>query len=322
MAVFTSPSESDLAAIVSAHGLGPIEAIAGVAAGSVNSNFTITIEKKPLFLRVYEEQGAGGVDWEWALLDHFRGGGVPVPGRLVPTREVLVQGKPIAIFEWVGGDECCQKRVTQARMTTVGRWLGRIHGLGIDFAERASRYSLADMAVRFDTIEAAARAEHLAVLPKLRSNVAELGRWPNVEGLPKGVTHGDLFRDNVRWSSETEVSCILDWDSASTGALVYDLAVTALAWCFGDTLDFALIAAFFSAYEKERPLSEAEWLACHDAFRAAATRFTISRITDYSIREGVGERVIKDWRRFYARLQLIESFDKHAWVNAIKKSGA
>jgi hypothetical protein len=39
----------------------------------------------------------------------------------------------------------------------------------------------------------------------------------------------------------------------------------------------------------------------------AALRFTTTRITDYAMpRAGVGERVIKDYRRFWARLEAVE----------------
>ena len=38
----------------------------------------------------------------------------------------------------------------------------------------------------------------------------------------------------------------------------------------------------------------------------AATRFTITRITDYAMRGGEN-RVMKDWRRFLARLDALEA---------------
>ena len=38
----------------------------------------------------------------------------------------------------------------------------------------------------------------------------------------------------------------------------------------------------------------------------AALRFTITRITDFAMRAGIGDRVVKDWRRFYADLTRCE----------------
>ena len=39
------------------------------------------------------------------------------------------------------------------------------------------------------------------------------------------------------------IVALLDWESASHGTLVYDLAVTLLAWCCGDRLDWQLARA-------------------------------------------------------------------------------
>jgi hypothetical protein len=38
----------------------------------------------------------------------------------------------------------------------------------------------------------------------------------------------------------------------------------------------------------------------------AALRFTITRITDYAMKGGIGPRVIKDWTRFAMRLRTLE----------------
>ena len=45
---------------------------------------------------------------------------------------------------------------------------------------------------------------------------------------------------------------------------------------------------------------------------AAAARFTVTRITDFHLREGVGERVHKDYRRFLARLEALAAHDAAA----------
>ncbi|MDQ3036243.1 MAG: phosphotransferase, partial [Myxococcota bacterium] len=124
--------------------------------------------------------------------------------------------------------------------------------------------------------------------------------------LPRGVIHGDLFRDNVRWEGD-EIVCALDWESASDGVLAYDLAVALLAWCFGDTMRWELARALASGYAAERPLGAAERAALHTVLRGACARFASTRITDFELRPAIGERVHKDYRRFLARLDAIEA---------------
>jgi hypothetical protein len=39
----------------------------------------------------------------------------------------------------------------------------------------------------------------------------------------------------------------------------------------------------------------------------ATLRFTVTRITDYAMRAGeAGPRVVKDWRRFWTRFEMLE----------------
>jgi homoserine kinase type II len=122
--------------------------------------------------------------------------------------------------------------------------------------------------------------------------------------LPSGIIHSDLFRDNVLWQGEALVA-LLDFESACEGSFAYDLMVTVLAWCYGDDFDEGLVRAMFEGYAARRPLSPAEIAALGTEARFAALRFTVTRITDYTMRSGIGERVMKDYRRFWLRHERI-----------------
>ncbi len=76
-------------------------------------------------------------------------------------------------------------------------------------------------------------AELAAIVAGLGVDLARLASRPIVG---QGLIHGDLFRDNVLWR-EGEISALLDFESASRGSRPFDLMVTILAWCFGDSLD-------------------------------------------------------------------------------------
>jgi homoserine kinase type II len=123
--------------------------------------------------------------------------------------------------------------------------------------------------------------------------------------LPGGVIHGDLFRDNLRWEDDRIVG-VLDWESASDGLLLYDLSVTMLAWCFDDHMRWDLARAMFDGYRSTRELEPRERSFVRTALLAAAARFTVTRITDYHLREG-SAHVKKDWRRFLARLEAVRA---------------
>lgn len=321
MAVYTSLELEEASSITRAHGLGDTEAIIPIAAGSVNSNYFVEGAFGRVFLRIYEEQEREGVEYEWALLKHLAERGVPLP-RILPgpePGELTIAGKPVALFELVRGEEYCQKMITPARAASVGAALAKVHLAGRDFQIRKpSRFGRPELRERLAIAEAAERPELKAVLEEQLRLLDEFDKRPPLE-LPSGIIHGDLFRDNVKYQGDS-VLALLDWESASDGTLLYDLIVTMHAFTFGDTFDFDLIRALFGAYNAARPLEEREWEAAREVAIEAAVRFTITRITDFYLRanEGGDDRVMKDFRRFIARREAIESFADDTFVSAIR----
>jgi homoserine kinase type II len=111
--------------------------------------------------------------------------------------------------------------------------------------------------------------------------------------LPQGVIHADLFCDNALFDGD-ELSGIIDLYYACNAALLYDLAVMVNDWCHINTdnpeeihFDESKIATMLSAYQQQRPLTEAEQKAWPAALRLAALRFLLSRLQDKCVpREG------------------------------------
>jgi len=307
MAVYTTITMEEAHAVAAAHRLGRCLGVTPIAAGSVNTNYFLDCEQGRYFLRIYEEQPPTGVAYEWELLSHLSRCGVAVPQRVsgpLPG-EVTVAGKPTAVFQLIGGGETCQRGVTTGRAFAVGRALGRCHVGALDFQRRqASRFDLKWLGEQLIDIESRQRSELRATVDLLRISLEEAERAPAVV---TGVIHGDLFRDNVRWEGDVIVG-LLDWESASDGVLAFDLMVTLLAWCFDDTLDWTLARALVAGYQTERSLGSDERLSLREWGIAAATRFSITRILSYHLREdAIGERVVKDYRRFVQRLELVRA---------------
>jgi homoserine kinase type II len=308
MAVFTALSPEDAQRLAEAHGLGRADGVLPIAAGSVNSNFFLETPAGRYFARIYEEQEQDGVAYEWALLDHLRNRGIPAPARVAgpPPGELRVAGKPTAVFEVVGGSESCQRGVTPARAAAVGTVLARCHRAAADFAwRREGRFGLPDVRQRLDGLHVEGRPDLADATRRLREVLDPLeAAWP--AHLPTGVIHGDLFRDNVRWEGDRIVA-LIDWESASDGLLVFDLMVCVLAWCYGDDFEWDLARAMVGAYAAARPLADGEPEALRLAGMAAAARFATTRITDFELgKPAVGQRTHKDYRRFMARLQVLE----------------
>jgi homoserine kinase type II len=315
MAVLTPISLADALQLTSEYGLPAPRSFEGIAAGSVNSNFALEVGSRRLFLRLYEEQEVSGAERETALLLRLAHAGVPTPA---PLRRVdgalvsVVRGKPAALFPWRDGTMRCQAAVGPGDASQVGAALARVHLAGEGERCGAGRFRFEDLLVRLDAIAGGRDPGLAAAAPLLREKLerTHAARHP---GLPGGLTHGDLFRDNVLWNAAGEVSALLDFESACAAPYAYDLMVTVLSWCFGEDFDPRLARAMCAAYEHVRPLSDVERRGLLPEGCFAALRFTITRITDYALRtDDAGPRVIKDWRRFLKRFEKLESLGPDA----------
>jgi homoserine kinase type II len=309
MATYTPLTLEQAQAVGGTFGL-DVRAVFPVPAGSVNSNYRLEIERGgAIFARIYEEQDRAGAEAEARLLDHLARHGVSTP-RPLPRQDgagftarlqgAAEQERPVALFPWQSGQILCQKRVTPGVARKVGEGLAEVHRAAASFPEpRPGRFRIADMRDRLERIGRADDPALRALAPEIRARLdrAEAARDPD---LPRGIIHGDLFRDNVLWENGIPVA-LLDFESACDGPWVYDLMVTVLAWCYGDDLDEQLSRSMLAGYTTVRSLSAAERAALALEGRIGALRFTITRITDFAMRPSLGERVMKDYRRFWAR---------------------
>lgn len=320
MAILTTLSLDEAVSVGSAYGVA-VERVRGIKAGSVNSNYELGLSGgKRLFLRIYEEQTPGTAASEAALLAHLVARGVPTPEPLVlrvggPGAFISIhRGKPVALFPWIDGKSLCQREVEAHHTFEIGVALARLHLAGSDFQKPLlNRFGIDRLKERLSTI---LRAE---VSQELRTTAGDLrGTLDEVEHRRMGdggLIHGDLFRDNVLWN-DRNIGALLDFESASQGDFAFDLAVSLLAWCFRDNLSLDLAQAMVRGYESVRTLTSADRASLFDATRAAAVRFSITRITDFELRkEIVG--VYKDYRRFVLRLEVVEQLGPARFAAAL-----
>ena len=313
MALLTAISDEDARGLLGAYPVGPLQSFEPLAAGSVNSNFSVQTGgpgARQLFLRLYEEQDRAGAEAETAMVERLGTAGVPIAPPVRRSDGGLVsevRGKPAALFAWRHGSIRCGARVTPDDARAVGRALARVHLAGVREAPKPSRFRFEDLCARLDRVVASGDGRFAPAVPSLRDALRS-AHAARPEGLPCGLIHGDLFRDNVLWAADGSVAALLDFESASDGTFAYDLMVTILAWCVGDDLDLGRARAMREGYEQVRRLegSERRALAAEGAF--AALRFAVTRITDFGMRVPPGgPPPARDWRRFMMRFDKLRA---------------
>ena len=331
MARFTTLDDLDVAVIADAFALGDVVAVTPLAGGTISSNFAfdahIAGAHRRTFVRMNEGKTEEVVAWEAALAGELAAAGVPTPPPLPTIHGGLVlahRGLAISAFPWRGGHHLAPAEVTPAHAHAIGRALAELHVAGLALPperRRAGLYQFADVCRRFEGFRH--RAGDAALAPAIAVLADELA-WlttqaPVRAAAAHGLIHGDLFRDNVLWEG-TRLVALLDLEQVSAGSFVYDLAVVLNDWCWtprapdaggaggagdaGDVTAFgpapALAAAVLAGYQDIRPLAVADRAALPVEVRAAAARFTITRITDVYLRQL--DTPDKDFRAFLARL--------------------
>ncbi len=310
MGVFTQLGSAELGEMAAAFELGAVQRFAAITAGTINTNFELVTDRGRYFARVNEGKAEADVAWEARLVAALAAGGVVTPPPMIardgrPYAPLAnAHSKWVSVFPWRAGKHLAPAEVTPERAAQLGAALAQLHLVGLELPVAWWRGSI------YDHDHLVHRYEHFSCQsdPALTKASAILGdelaagseARPMRRRATQGIIHGDLFRDNVLWEAG-EVTAILDFEQASGGSLAYDLAVCINDWCWTGAPDFALVRALLDGYQRVRPLPATDREALPIEVRAAATRFTITRITDvYLARVSNPE---KDFRAFLARVE-------------------
>jgi len=285
VAVYTTLSAAQLAALIGEYDVGELVSAKGIAEGVSNSNWLVETTVGRFILTMYEARvDAADLPFFLGLLDHLAAKGSPVP-RTIHDRDGAafrtIRGKAVALIEFLPGVSVDEPNAAQAH--AVGEALAGIHLDSADFpGERVNALSLPQWHRLFEGCGEEGLRSIDPGLPALASRELSYlsANWP--DDLPRSVIHADLFPDNVLLLGD-KVCGLIDFYFACTDINAYDLAVTHSAWCFAKDGTFKpdIAEALVAGYVARRPLSVAEWEALPLLARGAALRFMATRAYDW-----------------------------------------
>ena len=317
MAQFRQLSASDIQEILLAFGFSQSDyrGHSPIAAGTVNTNVKVDTAGGKRFVRVNEGKEEDDVAREAAIVSHVARGGLqtPLPAETHEGKAYLRwRDQFVSLFPWVEGRVLARADLAPGHVEQVGRALARMHRLGEAFTDqRPGRYEPPEIDRRLARIQALVEADRNpdpALVMAVNRIAPELVALADERSgpVPLGLIHGDLFVDNVLFSPEpqgTQLVALLDFEQASWGRLIYDLAVTTLAFTFGrDDFRDDLVRALFAGYQGERTVTKEERAVFGAELRFVACRFAVTRITDVYLRRADGAPGGKDFRRYLDRL--------------------
>ncbi len=279
MAVFTRVTAAEFSSWLSHYSLGTLLELEGIASGIENTNYFVTTSNGRFVLTLFEKLTAQELPFYLNLMAHLARHGIPCPSPVADRDNNFLgtlNGKPACIVSRLSGKSLIQPEA--AHCAAVGAMLGQMHVAGQGFAE--SMPNPRGAAWRATTARQVQPFLNTQDAELLQSEVA-FHAAHSLAGLPQGVVHADLFRDNVLFDGE-RVGGLIDFYFACNDSLLYDVVITVNDWCMGSDakLDAIRARALLDAYHAARPFSAQEAAMWPIALRAAALRFWISRLFD------------------------------------------
>ncbi len=272
--------------------LGEMHAFKGISDGIENTNFFIDANNKGFIteyvLTIFERLQFDQLPYYLNLMLFLSNHHIKVPTPFLNRQHQIldtIKNKPAAIVSKLEGSPRLSPNLDHC--AKVARMLASMHLVGKNYS---------------------AHQENLRSLPWWKSVVREIIPFlddakktlltaeidfqtqffnsPNYSELPFGACHCDLFRDNVLFKDNDELSGFFDFYFAGTDKWLFDVAVTVNDWCIElqtGAFDPARLDAFLDAYQEIRPFTTSETIAWPKMLRAAALRFWISRLWDFYI---------------------------------------
>ena len=293
MAVYTSVTfEQTSDWLKSTFDLGELTHLEGISGGIENTNYFLDIKKNGVIsqyvLTLFERLNHQQLPYYLNLMDFLSSKDISVP---TPFRnkngEILQElaGKPAVIVSKLAGSS--KLNPTSNHCAQVGEMLAKMHLVGEKYP--AFQENLRSLSWWNTTV-----SEILPFIDEDKKNLLQTElEAQNVffssktyQSLPSGACHCDLFRDNVLFKEDKQLSGFFDFYFAGTDKWLFDVAVTVNDWCIDlktGVFDPDRLQEFISAYQSIRPFTSEENASWNMMLRAAALRFWISRLWDFYI---------------------------------------
>lgn len=215
-------------------------------------------------------------------------------------------GRALVLCRHIDGQPVEPEALTHGQLENVGRVLGDLHVVtkaykkGID-----NRFGLERVADVYADVRGRLPYYLKRIVRTLDEEVEYLTDYLESK-LPKGIIHGELTVEHLRFKGE-KVVAVLEIGVACRGKFIFDLANAVNALCYeGGRYHLKRFEALLSGYEGVRTLSLAEWDAFPNELRFSAFRCAALRLRDFfETPADDRQRVNRDFQEFYDRLRIL-----------------
>jgi len=310
MAVYAKISKREFNEIAADYGLPRLNGVREITQGPASSEYLIETPKGKYVVKIDEVKSEIEVKRELDLLLFLRKHGFPCP---VPSADRRGRhyrewnGKSLSVYRHIDGHFVDPEDLTSGQLENVGRVLADLHLIGKAYKKGVdNRFGFDRVAEVYFDARGRLPVYFKRIIRTLDEEIEYLNHY--LEGkLPKGIIHGDLLYDKIKFKGE-KVVAVLDFDAAARGKFIFDLANAVNVLCFeGGRYLLKKFESLISGYEALRTLSLAEWDAFPNELRFSAFRLAVTRLRDFFVTPGDDERerINKDFQDFYERLRIL-----------------
>ncbi|MCW5589415.1 MAG: homoserine kinase [Legionellales bacterium] len=254
MAIYTALSEQTILAVVQYYHLGHYQQFAPLSGGTQNSNYVVNCREKSYVITVLESGTLADLNITLQLLEALGAHFFPVPKLYYRQPLFCYHHKPLIVTELIQGQH--EINLSLEQIQQVAFFLARLHTFSNqhEFKRENKRNRIWQMNM-IDKL-------HQQLQPAEKIDLANaLAILNNVDfiDLPKGITHSDLFRDNLFFQQQQLIS-VIDFYDAAYDYYLYDVAV-AINDCCQTTegyVDEKLTQHFLTCYQTLRPFAPLE----------------------------------------------------------------
>lgn len=286
MNAVTQLAEEALEETLSRYDIGQLKRYWPAAGGIENSNYFVLTElaqrSREYVLTIMEQTPNAGQDYV-AMMEALADNGLPVP---VPLKNLAgmpidhVMDKSAMLQHRLPGQHTYNP--TGAQIQALARFTARMHQAMNRSAIELPQHprQIAWLHQCLGLLDGKVAYADRVLAQDTCAKVEALLARQDVQTLPSGMIHGDLFRDNVLFSGN-DLCGVIDFHHASSGYQIFDLAVAANDWCNDSAgqLNSERTLLLLKTYHSIRPLTPAEiWFFPTFTLYAALT-FWLSRLT-------------------------------------------
>jgi homoserine kinase type II len=277
MAVYTTLTRLEIHSLLQRFNLPGLQAFQGSSSGIENTTYFLTLETGFQYvLTVFETLSTATLAPYIQLLTQLNSRGLPVPCPCVDKHGSALQnvaGKPALLFHRAPGKHI--DNPTYQDCHAVGAVLAMLHSATSSTAfEQQTLPNPCGLAWMKETLAFVQSSLDPADI-KILHNQITLSAELESRKLPRGIIHGDLFRDNVLME-DGQITAVIDFYNAGQDVLLLDMAVAANDWCYARNENH--IDAFLDGYRCQRPLNPSETGSWTEYLQVAAARLWLSRL--------------------------------------------